>query len=693
MDRMINGIIKHRRWVIAVFIAVSLASAVSALYVDVNYDMTDYLPEQAQSTAALKIMEEEFDQPMPNASVMVRNVTLMEAAEYKKKIAAIDGVAAVLWLDDVADITQPLETLDASTVEAYYKDGAALYSVAVEKGKENAAVGALLKEGNAVSGEAADNYEMQRSTGREVFKAMLVLVPIIIVILTLSTASWIDPLLFLAAIGVSVLINMGSNLLFGEISFMTNSITPILQLAVSLDYAIFLLNSFAEARKQYGDAETAMKHAIRASIKTVSASALTTLFGFLALIFMNFRIGADLGLSLAKGIVLSFLSVTVFLPALTLGLVKLLDKTRHRPLMPGFQGAGRVLTKLAVPAVVFVALAIVPSYLGQGHAGFFYGNGDANASTRNGADKIAIEETFGEDTVMAVLVPRGDVAKERALGRELGRLEQVNSVVSYASMVGAEIPPEVLGEGVTGQFYSDHYARLVVYLDTPQEGDRAFAAVEAVQRITQGYYGDGAYFVGQSANLYDIRNVVRADNTRVNILAIAAIFLVLLLTFKSGVLPVILLLTIETAIWVNMAIPYFSGATVSYIGYLVISTVQLGATVDYAILLTDHYMKERRALPKREAIRRSIGASFKSILVSGTTLAAAGFTLHLTSSDSRVSDIGLLLGRGTLISMAMVLCFLPAMLTLLDRAIGALTLHAEFYRPEASGQTKQGGRT
>lgn len=683
MDRIAHGITRHRKIIIIIFVVISLISAVATMMVKVNYNMTDYLPENAQSTKALEIMKKEFNQAMTNANVMIKNVSIMEAVEYKEKIKAIDGVEEALWLDDVADIKRPLETIDSDLAESYYKNGNALISVAIEDGREGTVcdlIRELIGEENALSGEAADTDAMQKSTGKEVANAVVILVPLIILLLVLSTNSWLEPVLFLAAIGVSVIINMGTNLIFGEVSFMTNSVTPILQLAVSLDYAIFLLHSFASNREKYDDIEIAMQNAIKDSIKTVSASAMTTLFGFLALVFMEFRIGSDLGLSLAKGIVFSFLSVVVFLPALTLSLCKLLDKTNHRPLIPDFKNTGRILTKLSVPAIILVVIIIVPSFLGQGQTAFIYGNGDPNPSARVGRDTISIREEFGENTTMALLVPRGDVAKEQELSQELDQLDSVKSVLSYSSAVDAAIPPEYLGESVSGQFYSENYSRLVVTLDTPQEGDLAFKAVENIQDIARKYYGDDAYSVGQSANLYDMKTIIQQDNVRVNLLAIIAIFFVLLATFKSALLPIILLLTIETAIWINMAIPYFAGLSINFIGYLVISTVQLGATVDYAILLTDNYMNRRRLAPRKEAVSQAIGDSFKSILISATTLSVAGFTLSMTSTDMRVSDIGLLLGRGALISTAMVLCFLPAMLSTLDKAIGKLTWRSDFYK-------------
>ncbi|MDR2610863.1 MAG: MMPL family transporter [Clostridiales Family XIII bacterium] len=685
MNGLINGIIAHRKLIIALFITVAAVCAILQMGVKVNYTMTDYLPPDAQSTEAYNIMNREFTETIPNTRVMVKNVSIREAMDYKQRLAEADGVLEVMWLDDVMDITQPLEMGDKDTIEGFYKDGNALFSVTIAKGMEKTATAALqnlVGPDNAVAGEAPDLATVQGGVVSETTKAFIILMPIVIIILILSTTSFIEPLLFLLAIGLSVVINMGTNLIFGDISFMTNSVSPILQLACSLDYAIFLLNSFAANRKKYAKVEEAMKQAIKESMSTVAASAATTLFGFISLVFMNFRIGADLGIILAKGIMFSFITVMIFLPAFTLTIYKLIDKTRHRDLMPSFRGAYRGVSKIAAPALIIVALVIVPAFLGQSHTEFTYGNGSVAPTGRVGLDSAAIKEEFGQSTIMVLLAPRGDVAKEQALVSELKRLDYVTSVVSYTDTVGAVIPPEYLDEEVTEQFYSKDYARIIVYTDTPEEGDEAFAAVETIQSIMEEQYGDEARSVGQSANLHDMKELVDVDNIRVNLIAIALIFLVLLLTFRSGVLPFLLLLTIETGIWINLSIPYFAGTPINFVGYLVLSTVQLGATVDYAILLTNTYIKYRRMLPQKEAIKQALGESFRSIVVSASILSIAGFTLFATSTNPVISGLGLLLGRGTLFSFGMVVCFLPAMLTLLDKPIGKLTYKAGFLFPK-----------
>jgi predicted RND superfamily exporter protein len=425
-----------------------------------------------------------------------------------------------------------------------------------------------------------------------------------------------------------------------------------------------------------------MKRAAKESFSAVAASAATTLFGFLALVFMEFRIGADLGLVLAKGIGMSFISVMVFLPALTLLVYKLIEKTKHRPFMPSFNNISRVLSKLSLPMIIVVAIIAVPCFLGQSQTGFIYGNGDVSEEYESGDDDSKVWDYFGKSTVMVLLAPRERITKEKMLSESLGQLDRVKSVVSYANQVGTVIPPEFLGSDITSNFYSDNYARFVVYTDTPQEGALAFATVEKITETASRYYDEDVWSAGESVNLYDMKNVVNKDNRLVNLIAIIAIFLVLLITFRSAILPFILLVTIEVAIWINLSIPYFTGTTLIFIGFLVLSTVQLGATVDYAILLTTKYRSSRKKLFQKEAMEKSLGAAFRAISVSAAVLSTAGFTLYATSTTLAVSDIGLLLGRGALLSFAMVVCFLPGMLKACDRGIAKTTWRAGFLFPD-----------
>ncbi|WP_175614851.1 efflux RND transporter permease subunit [Piscibacillus halophilus] len=664
------------------FIIIAIVSAIAQFTVSVNYNMVDYLPDDAPSTNAMELMEEEFDEPITNARVMIHDVSIPEALTYKDELSSIDGVTGVTWLDDVIDIKTPLKMADEDTIESYYQNNNALISVHIREGDEveiTNAIYDLIGEDNAISGDAVDTAMSQEMAGKESMYAAALLVPMIIIILILSTNSWMEPVFFLTAIGISVLINLGTNIFIGEISFVTQSVAPILQLAVSLDYAIFLLHSFSDYRKQVSEPSEAMRLAMKRSFPAIAASASTTFFGFTALSFMNFEIGADLGLNLVKGILLSFISVMVFLPALTLLFYKWIDKTKHKPIVPEFKNIGRRVLKFKVPSLILVLLFIVPAFLAQSQTEFIYGVGDQPESTRAGADQITIQEEFGKSTPMVLLVPQGDVAKEEELVHHLEDLPNVSSVISYVNTVSPAIPSGYLDESMVEPFYSENYSRITIHTEVDKEGDEAFALIEEVEETADSYY-DETHLLGESVTLYDIKNTVQKDNKVVNILTIVAIAIVLLLTFRSISIPVVLLLTIQAAVWINLSVPYFMDTSLVYVGYLIISTVQLAATVDYGILFTESYTKLRKELPAFQAIKKTIDDKIFAIFISASILSSVGFILGATSSNPIVSSIGLLLGRGALLAFVLVVFFLPAMLLVFDKVIEKTTIKPNFYK-------------
>lgn len=683
---MANLIIRFKKTIVTIFTILTILSLAGILFVDVNYNMQDYLPDGAESTQALEVMEEEFSGGVPNTRVMVEDVSVQEAMEYKKALEEINGVTEVLWLDDVADIRTPIEVADSEMVENYYKDEKALFSVTIASGKEVEATNAiydLIGEDNAISGEAANTATQQEMTGKESMYAAALLVPIIIIILVISTSSWMEPVFFLTAIGVSVLINLGTNVFIGEISFVTQSVAPILQLAVSLDYAIFLLHSFQDYRNKEYEPGEAMKSAIKESWPVISSSALTTIFGFMALLFMNFEIGSDLGLNLVKGIILSFISVIVFLPAFTLVFYRWIDRTQHRVFVPTrFTGAGKKLLKLRLPILILVLLLIVPSFLAQSSTTFTYGMGEQPEDTRLGADIAQIEESFGESTSIVLLVPNNDIGKEQEMVQVLENVNYVSSVNSYATMVGSVIPQDFVEKDATEQFLSENYSRIIINTEAGTEGEIPFAIVEDVRDIADSYYGEDALTSGESVSLYDMKNIVSKDNQLVNILTIIGVGVVLLFNFRSISFPVVLLVVIQAAVWVNLAIPYFTGTPLVFIGYLIVSTVQLAATVDYAILLTETYKNYRRYMPKWKAMKMTLDDKIFSIAVSASILSSVGFILWMTSSNPIVGSIGLLLGRGALLAFILVITLLPALLVYGDTLLEKTSLRMKFYKEE-----------
>ena len=350
-------------------------------------------------------------------------------------------------------------------------------------------------------------------------------------------------------LGVAIVINAGSNLIFGEISFVTNAAGSILQLAVSLDYSVFLLHRFEECRRDTGDVREAMINALCMSTGSIASSGLTTVIGFLALALMRFKLGPDLGLALAKGVGISLVTVFLFMPALTLRTYPLIDRTTHRRFTPGCRGLGRVVYRVMIPMACAFALLIAPSYIAAGSNSFYYGASHMfGPETQLGADTAAIEDVFGKSDTYVLLVPRGDTARQRQLSDELKALDEVTGVVSFVDSAGAEIPPEYLDEDTRSLLMSDGYSRMVISVDADYEGDAAFALIENVSRIAQSYYTDEYHLAGEGVSTYDLMDTITADMGKVNAVSIGAVFHVLLLSMKSLLLPVILVLDIEAAI-------------------------------------------------------------------------------------------------------------------------------------------------
>lgn len=677
-----SRVMKHRKSIVSSFFILAIIGGIVQFAVSVNYNLVDYLPEDAPSTVAVDVMEEEFDDPVANARVMIRDVSVAEALDYKRKLEAIDGVSGVMWLDDLMDMKIPLEMADQDAIESYYKQENALFSLRVREGDEAAIMDQIydvIGEENAVTGEAVNTAVSQKMAFKETLFAASLLVPIIIVILILSTNSWVEPLFFLTAIGVSILINLGTNIFIGEVSFVTQSVAPILQLAVSLDYAIFLLHSFSDFRRRVSDPAKAMGLAMKESFPAITASASTTFFGFMALTFMNFEIGADLGLNLVKGIFLSYVSVMIFLPALTVTFYHWIDRTSHRPLVPEFKNVGRRVLKVRIPAFLLLLVIIIPAFLAQSQTTFLYGVGNQPEHTRAGKDQVAIEEIFGKQTPVVLMVPNGDIAREEKLVQALEELPRVSSVDAYVNAVSPVIPSDYLDEKVTEPFYSETFARMIVHAETDTEGDAAFSLIEKIEKTAESYY-DKVYILGESVSLYDIKHTVEKDNHLVNLLTVVTIAVILLITFRSVSIPVVLLMTIQASVWVNLSVPYFMDASLVYIGYLLISTIQLAATVDYGILFTEKYRSLRQHMPALKAIKQTIDEKIFAIFISASILSSVGFILWLTSTNPIVSSIGLLLGRGALLAFGMVVFVLPALLVIFDRVIEKTTWKANFYK-------------
>ena len=687
MERYTQFLLKHKKLIIGVFVLAAVLCAVLSGLVGVNYNFADYLPDDAASTRALEVMDEEYSQSVPNMRVLVYEVSIPQALAYKEKIADVDGVEEVNWLDDAVDIYEPLELAEQKTVEDWYKDGNALFSVTVDEKKQDSVIPAvreIIGEENCMSGTAVTSVLAPVNTSVEVQQIMFLAVPIIFLILILTTNSWFEPVLFMITIGVAILINRGTNLMFGTVSFVTNAAGSVLQLAVSMDYSIFLLHRFSENREEGLPVEKAMIEAVKQSVGSILSSGLTTVTGFLALVLMRFKIGPDMGWVMSKAIVLSLVSVLCFLPALAISTYRLIDKTQHRTFVPKFDKFAALVMKLRIPALVLVILILPVSFLGQMKNDFFYGGSQvySTQATQMGRDMEAIDKMFGSSNPVVLMVPKGDMEKEIAMNEELKKLDCVTSVVSYVNSVGNAIPSSFLPSETVSRLYSAHYSRFVITMEAEEKDPDWYEKVNDIRNIGEKYYGDKIQYAGDLVSTEDLKTTITQDNTKVNFLAIAFVFCILLVNFKSLSLPVILTLVIESSIWINLGIPYFRGQTLFYIGYLIISTVQLGATIDYAILFSDRYMDFRKTLPKKEAAFMTLRTCTISILTSAAVLTLAGVILGKVSTNGVLSQLGILIGRGAALSFVLVIFVLPTLLILFDGVIRRTTLHCDFFGKE-----------
>lgn len=673
MKRFYEKIISKPKLVIAIFFAAFVVCIFLRQLVAVNYDMNDYLPESSKSTVSLEVMNKEFEGGIPNARVMVKGLTIPQALEYKDKILAVNGVTDVTWLDDAVDITVPIETMDIDTVESYYKDNDALFSVTIDDENLISAVNEIrdiIGDDNAMTGSAVSTAAATTSTVSEITTISLVAVAFVLFVLLITTTSWAEPFIILLGIGIAVIINAGTNIIFGEISFVTNAAGSILQLAVSLDYSVFLLHRFVECHKEISDEKAAMVNALCMSTSSILSSGLTTVIGFLALCLMQFKIGPDLGLALAKGIAISLITVFIFMPCFILCTYKLIEKTRHRSFMPKFVGFSRVVQKAMIPAAIIFAVVIVPSFLASNSNSFYYGASHIfNEQTQTGADMKAIEDVFGKSDTYVLLVPKDSTATQKELSDELKKLDNVKNIISYVDNAGAEIPTEYVDSETLSKLVSENYSRMVIQIEADYEGETTFSLVEKIRDTAQKFYPDEYYLAGEGVSTYDLMDTVTADMVKVNLIAIGAVFVVLLISMKSVTLPIILVISIETAIWINLSIPYFAGTPIFYIAYLIISSVQLGATVDYAILFTERYKEFRADFSKKDSVMKTISSCTVSILTSGSTLTVVGFLLGKLSTHGLLSQLGYFLGKGTLCSLAIVFFVLPGLLYIFDKLI------------------------
>lgn len=682
MERVAEWILNHAKAVVAAFSVLFVIGIFTTLAEPINYNLADYVPDDAASTRAIKVMNEEFQEAAPNLRVYVPNVSISKALAIKQQIAEIPRIQAVMWLDDMADIRAPLDMADPELVNNFYRDGSALYQVTADLDDSVATVASLrelIGDDGALEGQLIDMEMAQHSVSNEMARIMAIMIPAGLLLLCFPTRSWLEPPILLITIGTAVVLNMGTNLMKHDVSFVTAAVTGVLQLAVSMDYGIFLLHARRSALKAGHDRRESLKIAIVKSSNAILAASMTTVLGFLALVFMSFRIGPDLGFVLAKGVVLSLVTVLVLMPSILLLADRWLLKTSHRPFLPSFKRLGHFVGRFSMFGLVILVLLPL-AFMAQNHNDFLYGNGEYPDKSVAARDRAFINKTFGQSVPMVLMVPRGDWGREAQLVAQLDTLPDVSSITSFQTVVGNYTPEAVVPNDKVTYLLSKNYSRIILTVTTEKQGDHAFEVVQQVRDIANKWYPDTYLLTGESVVTADMKSVVTRDNLIVNGLAILSVGLVLLISFRSISIPFILVLTIEGAIWLNLSVPYITGINLAYIGYLVISSVQLGATVDYAILYTQHYVANRKHFGRRQSVTNTTTETFGTLLPPAAILTIAGFLLSIISSLEIVSQLGTVLGRGAFISFLLVNLLLPGLLILLDKVIEKTTWRAEFVR-------------
>ncbi|MCT4612112.1 MAG: MMPL family transporter [Clostridia bacterium] len=671
-------IVYERRKIEKLFLGLILAALVLIPFVGINYDMSEYLPDYTDSRKGLALMKEEFEFP-GTAKVMVSNVSLYEAKEYKEKIEKLEGVDEVMWCDSLGNIYQAESFVKYDDIDDYYKDRNALFDVTFDGADADKVtrdaidrIDNLLGKKGHMIGQALQSKVLKDRVFEEVSSIMLIVVFIILAILALSTTSWLEPILFMTVMGVAVILNKGTDIIIGQVSFLTFAISAVLQLAVATDYSIFLFHAFARVKSEGKEAEEAMVIALRESTKSIVGSGMTTFVGFLALTLMEFSIGYDLGISMAKGVFVCIACVVVLMPALILKSYKWVEKAAHKSFFPTFKKTSRFLYKSRNVTLAIIMILIIPMYYAQVITPYTFSMDDAASSegSRYYEDEKAIKKVFGSDSMLAVIVPKKDIITERKLAKEIDKLPYVTKVGSLGDMLPEGIPVSIMPKSLVSKMHSDDYMRMITYVAASKsEGKKIDAAYEEMQSIVKKYYPDNSYILGGVSATRDMRDVLVRDYPRVNKLSIIGILIVMMITFKSVILPILAIIPIEAAITFNMAMPYFSGMEIMYLGMVMISCVLLGATVDYAILLSDTYIELRREYEREDAGIETIRKCIPTVLTSGSIMFFVGFVISKVSTLKVLSDLGVLISRGGVLGMVFVIILMPALLTLFDNVL------------------------
>ncbi len=677
MNKLSQLIVKLRYVILAVAFALLIPSAIGYFNTRVNYDILTYLPKDIETMQGQDILLDQFG---TGAFVLyvAEGMEEKDVSNLKSQIEQVDHVSDVIWYDSVMDISVPMEMLPDRVYEAFNSDNATMMFIIFDEGTSAdgtmQAIEDIRKVSNKqcfMSGMSAIVTDTKNMAEKETPIYVGIAVLLAVIVLSLTMDSYLIPLFFLTSIGMAIVYNMGTNVFKGEISFITQSLSAVLQLGVTLDYSIFLWHSYQEELENNDDKKDAMAKAISATFTSVIGSSITTIAGFVALCFMSFTLGLDLGVVMAKGVVFGVIGCVTILPSMILVFDKLIEKTKHKPLMPEFVKIPEFVSKhYLVFFLVFLAL-ITPAVYGNNHASVYYDLTQTLPDTLEsvqGANKV--DEEFDMNSAYMLLVDKNlDTAQMNQMIHELKNTDGILLVLGTDSLMGPSLPREFIPEDLLSDLESDQWKMVLLTTDYKIASDEINNQIATVDKIVKSYDPE-AMVVGEAPCTKDLINITNHDFQVVNTVSIGLVFLIIAFVLKSASLPFILVAVIEFAIFVNMGLPYYTQTTIPFISSVVIGTIQLGATVDYAILMTTRYLNEREAgHEKKEATLIALTTSMKSVIVSALSFFAATFGVGLISSIDMIGSLCNLMARGAIISMFTVILVLPAMYMIFDGLI------------------------
>ena len=679
-----KGVVKYRIPILILCIAMLIPSVFGIMKTRINYDVLTYLPEDTETVVGQNIMTDEFGLGA-FSEVIVEGMEPKDVSKLKGEIEKIDHVASVVWYDDLLDTSVPMEILPKKYYDVFNSGDATMMAVffdtATSADETIEAVGQIRKtvgENCFVTGMSAMVTDLRDLCEKEepVYVAIAVLCATVIMMLFMD--SFLVPFIFLASIGIAIVWNLGSNVFMGEISYITKALSAVLQLAVTMDYSIFLYSSYTEQKARFeGDKERAMAHAISATITSVTGSSITTIAGFIALCFMSFTLGKDLGIVMAKGVVFGVIGCITTLPAMLLIFDKAIEKTRHKVLLPKMEKLAHWITSHAWVSIVAFFILLVPAFIGYRNTDVYYDLGSTLPETMDYVvANNKLEQDFDLGSTHMILADSSVSQKDmEAMLNEMENVDGVKDALGLSSVVGSSVPQEIIPKDVRDLLQSENYQLILINSEYKTATDEVNNQITELNEILKKY-DEGGMLIGEAPCTKDLITITDHDFKVVDAISIAAIFLIIAIVFKSVSLPVILVAAIELAIFINLGIPFYTGTQLPFIAPICISTIQLGATVDYAILMTTRYRKERTVYGrgKKESVTTALTVSIPSIVTSALGFFAATFGVALYSDVDIIGSLCNLMARGAIISMFVVIFILPSMLLLLDKLICNTTI-------------------